>query len=129
MLPAQAQAVMHTKEVFTDELTEEELLLAATVVYGFSFSDKVWRKHARMRFLFGAFSLSPLVEFSVKNIAEVAWNEDAFANLVLPAGRKALLQSLVEAHHKSLGFDDFIKGKGQGLVINLFGPPGVGENG
>ena len=24
-------------------------------------------------------------------------------------------------------FDDFIRGKGQGLVINLFGPPGVGK--
>ena len=24
-------------------------------------------------------------------------------------------------------FDDFVRGKGQGLVINLFGPPGVGK--
>ncbi|KAG6845940.1 hypothetical protein H0H93_015958, partial [Arthromyces matolae] len=41
--------------------------------------------------------------------------------------RKQLLQSLVESHHKEIGFDDFIKGKGHGLVINLFGPPGVGK--
>lgn len=47
-------------------------------------------------------------------------------NLVLPSNRKQLLQSLVEAHHQENGFDDFIKGKGHGLVINLFGPPGVG---
>ena len=66
------------------------------------------------------------VEFDVEKITEVDWNDDAFANLVLPADRKDLLQSLVEAHHRELGFDDFIKGKGQGLVINLFGPPGVG---
>lgn len=45
----------------------------------------------------------------------VEWNPDAFANLVLPQDRKTLLQSLVEAHHQELGFDDFIKGKGHGL--------------
>lgn len=50
-----------------------------------------------------------------------------FSNLVLPNDRKELLQSLVEAHHMELGFDDFIKGKGHGLVVNLFGPPGVGK--
>ena len=38
-----------------------------------------------------------------------------------------LLQSLVEAHNADSGFDDFIEGKGHGLVINLFGPPGVGK--
>jgi hypothetical protein len=68
------------------------------------------------------------VEFSVKKVQDVEWNEEAFANLVIPSGRKALLQSLIEAHHRGLeDFDDFIKGKGQGLVINLFGPPGVGK--
>ena len=38
-----------------------------------------------------------------------------------------LLQSLVEAHNADLGFDDFVQGKGHGLVINLYGPPGVGK--
>jgi hypothetical protein len=67
------------------------------------------------------------VEFNVDKIQEVEWNENAFDNLVIPSGRKHLLRSLVEAHHREVKFDDFIKGKGQGLVINLFGPPGVGE--
>ncbi|KAF8911924.1 P-loop containing nucleoside triphosphate hydrolase protein [Mucidula mucida] len=91
------------------ELSEEELLITPTVVYGFSLSDKLW------------------LEFDVEKITDVDWNNDAFANLVLPTDRKDLLQSLVEAHHRELGFDDFIKGKGHGLVINLFGPPGVGK--
>ena len=60
-----------------------------------------------------------------EKIQPVTWNTDAFSNLVLPNERKELLQSLVEAHHMELDFDDFIKGKGHGLVINLFGPPGV----
>ncbi|KAK7030336.1 hypothetical protein VNI00_014193 [Paramarasmius palmivorus] len=91
------------------ELSDEELLLIPTTVYGFSLSDKLW------------------LEFDVEKISDVRWNSEAFTNLILPDGRKQLLQSLVEAHHMELGFDDFIKGKGHGLVINLFGPPGVGK--
>ena len=67
------------------------------------------------------------VEFSVEKIQDIEWNEEAFSNLVLPHDHKYLLQSLVQAHHNEIGFDDFIKGKGHGLVVNLFGPPGVGE--
>ncbi|KAF9487583.1 P-loop containing nucleoside triphosphate hydrolase protein [Pleurotus eryngii] len=92
-----------------EDLTDEELILTPAVVYGFSLSDKVW------------------LEFNIQKVSPVDWALDAFANLVLPQGRKTLLQSLVEAHHRELGFDDFIKGKGHGLVINLFGPPGVGK--
>ncbi|KAL0571467.1 hypothetical protein V5O48_010503 [Marasmius crinis-equi] len=91
------------------DLSEEELLLTSTVVYGFSLTDKMW------------------LEFDIEKIKPVQWNQEAFANLVLPDGRKHLLQALVEAHHRELGFDDFIKGKGHGLVVNLFGPPGVGK--
>ncbi|KAG6908079.1 hypothetical protein DXG01_006214 [Tephrocybe rancida] len=96
-------------EVENIDLTDEDLILTSSVVFGFSLSDKIW------------------LEFDVEKIEEVDWNEDAFDNLVLPKGRKQLLQSLVESHHKEVGFDDFIKGKGHGLVINLFGPPGVGK--
>ncbi|KAH9944905.1 P-loop containing nucleoside triphosphate hydrolase protein [Amylocystis lapponica] len=91
------------------ELSEEELLITSPIVYGFSLADKLW------------------LEFSIEQVHPVTWNDEAFANLVLPAGRKTLLQSLVEAHNTNLGFDDFVKGKGHGLVINMFGPPGVGK--
>ncbi|KAJ7451970.1 P-loop containing nucleoside triphosphate hydrolase protein [Mycena latifolia] len=93
----------------TADLSADDLLLTPTVVYGFSLSDKLW------------------LEFDVTKVMPVAWNDDAFANLVLPADRKTLLRSLVEAHHAEAGFDDFVKGKGAGLVVNLFGPPGVGK--
>ncbi|GJE93103.1 ATPase family AAA domain-containing protein [Phanerochaete sordida] len=91
------------------EPTEDELMLASPIVYGFSLTDKVW------------------LEFNVQKVAEIEWNDEAFENLVLPPGRKTLLRSLVEAHRAGLGFDDFVKGKGHGLVVNLFGPPGVGK--
>jgi len=112
--PQQTGALVEAQGVMDDtpddvELSEEDLLLTSTAVFGFSLSDKVW------------------LQFNVELIEDVDWNQDAFANLVLPPGRKQLLQSLVEAHHRGLGFDDFIKGKGHGLVVNLFGPPGVGK--
>lgn len=91
------------------ELSDDDLLLTPTVVYGFSFQDKMW------------------LELNVEQISPVVWDEDAFANLVLPGDRKQLLQSLVEAHHAQVGVADFIRGKGEGLVVNLFGPPGVGK--
>jgi hypothetical protein len=91
------------------ELTEMDLLVTPTVVFGFSLNDKIW------------------LEFSVEKIQDIEWNEEAFKNLVLPHDHKYLLQSLVQAHHNEIGFDDFIKGKGHGLVVNLFGPPGVGK--
>ena len=67
------------------------------------------------------------MEFNVANIKPIVWNDEAFQGLVLAADRKNLLRSLVDAHNADLGFDDFIQGKGQGLIINLFGPPGVGK--
>ena len=67
------------------------------------------------------------MEFSVEKIQDIEWNEEAFNNLVLPHDHKYLLRSLIQAHNNEIGFDDFIKGKGHGLVVNLFGPPGVGE--
>lgn len=56
------------------------------------------------------------------------WNNEAYENLVIPSEQKMLLTTLVEAHNSSPAtkFDDFVEGKGLGLVINLFGNPGTG---
>lgn len=60
---------------------------------------------------------------------EINWNELAFQNLVLNSEEKALLLALVNRKDskKNLRFDDFIAGKGQGMVMLLSGPPGVGK--
>ena len=72
-----------------------------------------------------------IVEFNVNNVSPIEWNEEAFTGLVLQGERKMLLRSLVEAHgmvnERGAAFDDFVRGKGQGLIVNLFGPPGVGK--
>ncbi|KAH9834771.1 P-loop containing nucleoside triphosphate hydrolase protein [Rhodofomes roseus] len=91
------------------ELSDDDLMLATPVLYGFSLSDKLW------------------LEFNVEKVRPIVWSDEPFTNLVLPGNRRDLLRSLVEAHNSDLDFDDFVQGKGQGLVISLFGPPGVGK--
>ncbi|GJJ06517.1 hypothetical protein Clacol_000709 [Clathrus columnatus] len=105
---------LHTSEhpvpaITEAELTDEELIITSPILYAFSLSDKLW------------------LELNVEKVLDIEWDEEAFDNLVLPMDRKVLLKSLVEAHNQQVGFDDFIKGKGRGLVVNLFGPPGVGK--
>ncbi|KAH9903157.1 P-loop containing nucleoside triphosphate hydrolase protein [Cubamyces lactineus] len=94
----------------TDEpVSTEDVMIAPSVVYGFNLTDKMW------------------LEFNIEKVQPIVWNNEAFANLVLPADRKLSLQSLVEAHNGDPVFDDFVQNKGRGLVVNLFGPPGVGK--
>ncbi|GBE89825.1 P-loop containing nucleoside triphosphate hydrolase protein [Sparassis latifolia] len=94
------------------ELSEEDLMLASPIVYGFSLSDKQW------------------LEFAVDNVRDLEWNDDAFNHLVIPAEQKMVLKTLVESHNTGAAakFDDFVSGKGLGLVINLFGNPGTGKS-
>jgi len=91
-------------------LTEEQHLICDSIVHGFAFSEKVW------------------VQFAVELVQPPVWNDKAFDQLVLPATQKSLIRALVDSHVKDQrGFDDFIKGKGRGLVAILHGPPGVGK--
>ncbi|KAI0634500.1 P-loop containing nucleoside triphosphate hydrolase protein [Trametes polyzona] len=94
------------------ELTDEELLLTPPIVYGFSFTDKQW------------------LEFIVERVENFEWNDEAFEQLVIPPAHKTVLKTLVESHNAgtSSKFDDFVPGKGHGLVINLFGNPGTGKS-
>lgn len=84
-------------------LTDADYVLASPVVYGFALADKKW------------------VEFNVDLVEDIVWNDSAFSNLVLPPEKKALIQALVVSHGKKgrRKFDDFIVGKGQGLVIKF----------
>ena len=66
----------------------------------------------------------------VERVEEFKWNDEAFEQLVIPAKHKQVLRTLVESHTagSSRKFDDFVPGKGHGLVINLFGNPGTGKS-
>jgi ATP-dependent Lon protease len=64
---------------------------------------------------------------NVDGISDIIW-ENTFDNLVLPNQVKDLL--LAFAKSKTRGdvlFDDFVGGKGKGIIMLLSGPPGVGK--
>ena len=91
-------------------LTEEQLLICVPFVRGFLLRRKQWAK------------------FCVQEVQDIAWNEEAFDSLVLPSNEKDLLLAFAEGQaNPNNKFDDFIKGKGKGIVMLLSGPPGVGK--
>jgi hypothetical protein len=91
-------------------LTPEQHLLADARVRGYSLRDKKW------------------LTFFIDSIKDIEWNEHAFTSLVAPQEQKELILSFAESQAKSNGsFDDFIQGKGKGIIMLLAGPPGVGK--
>ena len=60
-----------------------------------------------------------IAEFAIAHIKENDWNPSSFENLVIPDKRKKIIRALVENHAAETSFDDFITGKGKGLVVLL----------
>lgn len=73
-------------------------------------------------------NLKSWVTLDVANVRDIAWNDGAFPNLMLPAKYKSLVLAFVEGQisHQH-AFDDLIEGKGQGVVMLLVGNPGTGK--
>ncbi len=93
-----------------DYMTKDEYLICTDKITGYSLDEKRWGF------------------FNVDLIQPVDFNDDAFDQLVIDPQSKSLISSLVRVHeNESLHFDDFIKGKGRGMVFLLHGEPGVGK--
>ncbi|KAI0446361.1 P-loop containing nucleoside triphosphate hydrolase protein [Xylaria telfairii] len=94
-----------------EPLTDDQRLLATPWVKGFDLKSKQW------------------CELRVDELQPMTWNDEAFDKLVLPGDEKHLAWEFVEAKSlaQSENFDDFIADKGRGLIILMFGPPGVGK--
>ncbi|ORY04653.1 P-loop containing nucleoside triphosphate hydrolase protein [Clohesyomyces aquaticus] len=92
-------------------LTDEQCLLAVPTVKSFNIETKKWMKQDLTKF------------------HEIPWSKNAFEDLVLDPDEKDLLIALVDREElvSTKAFDDFIAGKGQGIVMLLSGPPGVGK--
>ncbi|KAH0563232.1 hypothetical protein GP486_002200 [Trichoglossum hirsutum] len=62
-----------------------------------------------------------IVEFAIAHIGDIIWDPSPFENLVLSEKEKNIIRALAESQKIKTDkpFDDFIKGKGQGLVILL----------
>lgn len=108
---------VHTfgKDHENGEMSDEDLLIANAVVRGYSMTAK--------KFL----------EFCLDKLSPIEWNTKCFEQLVLDPSTKKTVQALVSTHSRRKAepteaeFDDVVKGKGQGLVCVLHGPPGVGK--
>lgn len=91
-------------------LTSDQLLLCSASLKGYSLKNKKW------------------LTFYVGSVLDIEYNEGAFESLVLPKDHKELILALAESQvqHKD-SFDDVIQGKGKGMIMLLYGPPGVGK--
>ena len=91
-------------------MTDEEAWLCPARARGFSLSSKRW-----------AF-------FRVEDIQNVPFKEEAFGSLEMEPSLKDVIRALVEMHDAPMPqFDDFIAGKGKGIIMSLEGPPGAGK--
>ncbi|UQC79723.1 ATPase [Colletotrichum lupini] len=86
------------------------LMLCPLEVLAFSIREKTWN-------LYNVVDLKP-VQFAT----------DAWKRLVLKAEYKEVIWAMVKSYlAHSTNFHDLVDGKGEGLVILLHGPPGVGK--
>ncbi|KAJ5108001.1 hypothetical protein N7456_004676 [Penicillium angulare] len=110
----------HTKSISVydedecpDKLGDKEHLIASPYVHGYSLKDKEW------------------LQFYLDCSKDIEWNTDAFESLVPPRGHeelKELILGIATAQAKKEDrFDDIVSGKGQGIIMQLSGPPGVGK--
>jgi DNA replication protein DnaC len=98
-------------ELDLSPLSDEQRLLAQPTARCFNIEQKKWQN------------------LDITKLHEIPWAERAFDSLVLAQDEKDLLLALVDRDHLTAtrSFEDFIGGKGQGMIMLLCGPPGVGK--
>ncbi|KAF7531090.1 hypothetical protein G7054_g9217 [Neopestalotiopsis clavispora] len=111
------------RQFMATKLTEDEIqrfMLCAPRVLGYHLMEKKW------------------IEMFVDDVKDVDHrsSKEAFDKVQLPANQKVLIRELVQSHSNDKDvnkntprskMNDLTKGKGEGLVILLHGPPGVGK--
>jgi hypothetical protein len=91
-------------------LTDQQALLCPSTVRGYSLEEKCW------------------MEFDIEEVRDIEWNLDCFPKLqVNPSIRDNLRDLLTQHHATSDDFQDVVAGKGKGLILLLYGPPGSGK--
>ena len=95
----------------TDEtVTDLQLITMPPIIPAFSMRKRAW-----------GFYL-------IDGISEIKWNPNAYEALQMDQKQKDSVRMLVREHRDAgSGFDDFVSGKGRGLVFLLHGPPGSGK--
>jgi hypothetical protein len=106
------------KAIEPSSFTDEEYLIMSNRVYGFVLRTRRWAE----------LDLAYISEFKAKPNG-VNPTKSAFDDLVLPAGHKDVILSLVAQHFRDEEHHDvdIFRGKGKGLIVLLHGAPGVGK--
>ncbi|KAL8800740.1 MAG: hypothetical protein Q9182_004945 [Xanthomendoza sp. 2 TL-2023] len=97
-----------TNGLDTTTMSEGNLMICSQTVYGWSFGHNRW--------------LDDITEFVVDDITEIVWNPSSFDNLAILATKKKVITALAKAHMSRVSddvIDDFVEGKGQGLITLL----------
>lgn len=98
-----------------EPMNDEQYLICPPRVLGYHLESRTW------------------LELDVDGISVIPQlvSDSAFKKLQLRKELKDLIRRLVQSHTSGTGkkplMEDIVKGKGQGLVILLHGPPGVGK--
>jgi hypothetical protein len=91
-------------------LTTEQKLICSPTLRGYSLENKLW------------------LNFDVDCVEAIEWQTNTLDRLVLPEQQKRLILTLTQSQRKYRNsFDDIIEGKGKGMIVLLYGPPGVGK--
>lgn len=92
-------------------LYPDQHALCTPLVKGYCFKTKSWAL------------------FQVDKLTDIAWNDTAFGQLVLPHDYKSIIWAFVDAQMSQTDddFDDIIEGKGKGIIMLLSGEPGTGK--
>ncbi|RSM04020.1 hypothetical protein CDV31_010210 [Fusarium ambrosium] len=91
----------------------DELVFMNETIRGFSLRDRSW------------------LQFYVEDIQPVAWNSEAYSQLVYDEKKKQRVLFHVQNHNMNNGtstaMQDVMVGKGRGLIVLLSGYPGTGK--
>ncbi|KAF4819051.1 ATP-dependent zinc metalloprotease FTSH 8 [Colletotrichum tropicale] len=91
-------------------LTDEQRIFCVPMVRGYALKTKRW------------------IKLAVDSVRDINFNDKAFDSLVLPENYKKLLKAFVQSQLRFKNdFDDFVSGKGKGIIILLSGRPGTGK--
>ena len=96
--------------ILFSKIPDEYLALAWPTLVGFSMTSKSWG------------------DVAIDGLKDIDFDGSIFEKLVLPDTQKKMIKALLK--HNSIsggGFRDLVEGKGEGIVLMLFGEPGCGK--
>jgi hypothetical protein len=109
-LPAWNYAIPERNPI--TEFADEDFMICPASIMVFSIDDHEW------------------FVVDVANLKEKEWKPTAFDRLVLDPEKKETLTRLAKTNSRLVQASkskDVIEGKGKGVVLLLYGPPGVGK--